>query len=261
MNPDLLTETTVAAQTVLLLVAIAGALLLSTLLFNRLLLPRLFAQEAAERRQLFRYRATATSWMCYTLFALYRLLVDSLPITLALTAFVLLVGWHFWRDFFAGLFFRMEGAFRLHDVVQLGEYSGKIDAIGRRAIQVKTAEGDRLTIPFRRLSNALFTKRRAQGKWYAKQLTFHLKEHYSTQIADDVPDWIFQCPWVIPHEDTTPILVAPTLLQLTVYTADEAAADRAAAYLKAKIATAQSAERDTEKSTSPAAQPLSGTTP
>ncbi|HEX6134349.1 MAG TPA: mechanosensitive ion channel domain-containing protein [Longimicrobiales bacterium] len=66
---------------------------------------------------------------------------------------ILVSAWFFVRDIIAGIVLRAEHGFATDQMVHLGDHSGRITAIGARSLEVETADGRRVRLPWGRLGS------------------------------------------------------------------------------------------------------------
>lgn len=242
MNTDLLNKQLalqqmggISVKTVLGLLIIAAILLGFFYVLRRYIVPYLGSRKAVKKTAVILYRIEVTIWLIYLVFGLYQLLADSLYISSAILLVVILAGRNIWRDLFAGLAFRLENKFEIGDPVRFDTYNGILREINQRNIRIKTDKEELVTIPFRKLSSAVFIKRQAKGKLHSSQLTLHLGTKSVEEVLPLVDKWLFECPWAIVNENVKSHVIGGGLLQLTVYAVDMESIQKTEDFLQQRI--------------------------
>ena len=221
--------------TMIFILIIAAILMGFFFLMKKYIVPYIGSRRDKKRAKLYLYRIEVVSWIAFTLFSIYQLMVDSIYITSALLIVIILAGINFWRDLFAGIAFRLENKFELRDPVKYENYSGTLDNISKRNISIKTDKEELVTIPFRKLTSAIFIKRQAKEKLHSTQLTLHLGTQSAEEVLPKIDQWIFECPWTIDNENANTKVIGGGLIQLTVYAVDNDSIRKTEEFLQQRI--------------------------
>jgi small-conductance mechanosensitive channel len=226
---------TIHIRTVIGIVVLAAILFGFFWLVRRYVVPYLGSRRAVKRTTLILYRIEVISWTVLILFSLYQLLSDSIFITSALLIVLIFAGLTFWRDFFAGIAFRLENKFQERDPVRYENYNGTLQEINQRNIRIKTDKEELVTIPFRKVSNSVFIKRQAKGKLHSSQLTLNTAGKTVEEILPQINSWLFECPWAIVNENASARIIGAGLIQVTVYAVDIDSINKTEEYLQQLI--------------------------
>lgn len=242
MNWDLLNKQISAQQmgaisvsTVTLLLLLGGFLLGFYFLLNRYFIPFLGSRRALKKAYRTSFILEVLSWTAFTFFALYQLLSDSFYISGVLILIIILAGKNYWRDLLGGVAFKLENKFGLNDTVKIDIYSGEIDEINRRNFRIKTDKEELVTISYRTLSNSVLVKKQAKGKLHSAQLTLQTGQKNDNEIKPLLKAWLLECPWAMNTEEVVSKIIAPGLIQITVYAVDDQSIQRIESYLQLKI--------------------------
>ena len=225
----------ISIQTLILLGVIAALIIGFFYIFKKYVGPFLGSRKAIKKASVLVYRLEALAWTLFSLFGIYRLLSDSLYITLVLLAVVMLAGRNFWRDLFSGVAFRLENKFEVGDPVRFEEHNGILDKVSPRNIQIKTDSEELVLIPFRKLSNAVFVKRQAKGKLHSSKISIQLGDKKAEEIVVKITDWMYECPWAINNEKVNAKIVSDEEISVTVYAVDILSISKIEDYLKKRL--------------------------
>lgn len=97
---------------------------------------------------------------------------------MAFAVIVLLLGWFAARDWVAGIVLKVENAYDAGQHLRLGEVEGTILTVGPLSLEVESSQGERIRIPYSRLSGEIRGLRSGDAP----------REHYRFQI--DVHDCV-----------------------------------------------------------------------
>ena len=222
-------------KTMIGILIIAAILIGFFFVVRKYVVPYLRSRKDKKRARLWLYRFEVIGWVAFTLFSLYQLMLDSIYIASAILIVVILAGLNFWRDLFSGIAFRLENKFELRDPVRYDNYNGTLDEISRRNIRIKTDKQELVTIPFRKLNNAVFIKRQAKEKLHSTQLTLSIGGLVAEEVLANIDRWIFECPWAIDNDNANAKIIGAGLVQITVYAVDNDSIRKAEEYLQNRL--------------------------
>lgn len=225
----------IQVRTMIFVLIIAAILVGFFFVVRKYVVPYIGSRRDKRKAKVILYRIEVAAWIAFTLFSLYQLMVDSIYITSAILVVVILAGINFWRDLFAGIAFRLENQFELRDPVRYENYNGTLEEVNRRNISIKTDKDELVTIPFRKLTNAIFIKRQAKEKLHSTQLTLHLGSQKADDVLPNIDQWIFECPWAIDNENSNAKVIGGGLIQLTVYAVDNDSIRKTEEYLQQRL--------------------------
>lgn len=128
---------------------------------------------------------------------IYRVLSGSMAI-----AFVLLFGWFVLRDFFAGAVLRAGQELEPGMFIKTENFSGSIISLGYITMEIRAGDGEKLIVPYSRLSGKQITKMAAngRGKSQAIKLEIHQK-HGARNIQKSLKRKVLELPWIIAGEE------------------------------------------------------------
>ena len=127
------------------------------------------------------------------------------------------------KDFVCGVILKAEEAYKLHDHIRFDDIDGLISKAGIRSLQITAANGQKIRVPYSRISSTLFAKTTQKSGSYVH--TFRLEIPKSASISTTIENaklTIANCIWssVVNEpsiryfsEDRT-----HNLLEITVYT-------------------------------------------
>ena len=221
-------------NSLLLLLLIGGILFAAFYLLKRYVLPYLNSRTAIKKNQLFVFRLEVVQWTLFSLFALYEFLSSSFWITVVLLLIIALVGFNFWRNFFIGVIFRFENKFAEGDPVRFDEYTGIIEEVGSRSIQIKTDQEELVYLSYVNLEKSNLVKRQAKGRLLSSRISLPIGDHDQTKILDQVKNWILECPWALVNENIMASLDDQNV-KVTIYAADQESLDKIEEFLIKKV--------------------------
>lgn len=141
-----------------LFLVLGGALLILVAQFGLRAGLRLVTMSRTSRERLDRFLPVfeLLVWVVYLPTSLAWLMgghpLTTLIIVCLLGAMLIFAGWFAFRDYIAGVVLRSERGWQRGDWVQSGEVEGRIRHLGLRTLQIERADGDRVLIPYGRLS-------------------------------------------------------------------------------------------------------------
>lgn len=224
-----------SVNTIIFLLLISGILFASFYLIKRYILPYLGSRTAVRRSKVFVLRLEVLLWSLFGLFAVYRFLSSSIWISIVFLVLLGLIGFTFFRNFFIGLVFRLENKFRIGDPVRIGDYSGIIENIGIRNIQLKTDDEELVFINYHTVSQSNLVKRQAKGRLLSSRIILDIGEKDEIAMAKKVRDWLYQCPWAVINERIAINNSEKGKLLVTVYAVDQASIQQTEEFLKKKL--------------------------
>ncbi len=101
-------------------------------------------------------------WFVYVIWAIQYLWQSNrlfaLELSVILSLFVLVVSWFSLRDFIAGAVFKASGRFVKNEMVQTGEFSGRISGFESRNLILETEKGETVYIPYSKILGNIIVK-------------------------------------------------------------------------------------------------------
>ncbi len=225
----------------LLFLGVAATILIVVFwLLHRYVLPLIKNRKSERTASIWLLRVEALSWAAFALFAIYRLLLASPVITLILVTLICVLGWNFWKDFFAGLLFRLERKLDLGDVIHFEGTNGKrqegiVHTINSRSISILQTNGESILIPYHRLDDLILSKSHPEGNLLRHTFTVEVKETNPAKAKMQLQKLLFECPWSVPAQ--SPIIedLGNGAFQVTSFTTDSEAAEKLVGFVRERI--------------------------
>jgi len=141
-----------------------------------------------------------------TFWFIYRFFKDSdmLPIIMAIVALIFwgLFGWHWGRDFIAGIILKSENYFEKNRRIRLNNQSGKIIKTTLRYLEFETNEGEAIRVPYSKISGEYFSKLSPSEKYESHLISLHLNETADTKLfVESLRKKIFNSPWYLARKE------------------------------------------------------------
>lgn len=224
-------QTETISFTLLLFLGVIAVLLHTAFwLFRHFVYPLISSVKISRLTDKWLFRGELIIWLVYIGFALYGFLLDSPLITLVLLTLILILGWPVWRDFIPGLLFRLEGQVHVGDSIRYMEQESRVEAIGWRNLRSNTPAGETIITPYRKLSEAVLIRKRAEGKLYKHAFTVTLPEKTKGGMAE-LKAYLWECPWSVSSHQPVIKSLGDAHFEITAFAADESAAERQKAYI------------------------------
>ena len=116
-------------------------------------------------------------------------------------AFVLLVaiGWISWfilRDFIAGLFLKMNETFKLDEIIEFDGFSGSVQSIGNRDIEIRIDGSNTVKIPYSQFYIKRLIRAGTSDNCAKSNFIFKLDTSLNAiDAVDAIKVFIYQLPW------------------------------------------------------------------
>lgn len=182
------------------------------------------------QRRLFRMELVA--WSSYTLFFLYRLLVQSPVVTIVLIGMLLLLSRFWWRDWLPGLLFRFEQDAEVGDYLVYKGQQYRIQAVRSLNLKLVSSKGIVLVLPFRLLEETLIVK--ATDTAFMSTFSFEV-EYDAPDAANRLERMMSDCPWVVPAHPPRINTLSPGRFRITSAAPDRAIQERQQRYVLEKV--------------------------
>jgi hypothetical protein len=210
----------------LVLTLLAAVLYLLFRGVRRYVLPLMDGRRRQQRWQVGLLRAEVTGWSLWAIFAVYRLLLAAPVTTTLLLLILLLPGRYWWRDFFPGLFFRLDKEAEAGDLLSYQGRTYQIEAIRSRSLRLVDNEGSVLILPYRLLGEVALTK--------AAESAVLTPFVFSVEAAipeDQIERYLNECPWVAPGQASRIRQLGEGRYEVTTFAPDEQIGERQERYL------------------------------
>lgn len=137
-------------------------------------------------------------------------------VTVMTLLFVFAVGWFVFRDFFSGMMLRSEYKLEKGQVIKTPFAEGRIVYLGKRFLELENEKGEKVRIPYSRISNNWISIPADQEKSFSHQLALKLSGHVNPgKLKAMINQEMMGMPWIIGpppnikisrHQDGTPML-------------------------------------------------------
>lgn len=144
------------------------------------------------------------AWFAFGLWVFNRLLGNYsyyhvIIVSLAL-AMVLIVGWYFLRDFISGIILKIEIPFEKDQRIGVGDIDGVLLKVGYRSLEIETASGQRIKIPYSKLAISSIQLFNQNEYMHNHEVTFKVKsEKAMHELETDICNFLLLLPWVAPN--------------------------------------------------------------
>ncbi len=226
------TNQTIPFLLILGLLLLGGIIWFTFIVLTDYITPFLKAKYKIKRANLFVYRLKITTWLVYVLFSFYQLISSHLIIGLSLVAFMALIGFNFWKDFFTGTLLKFSGNLNINDFISVDGLKGKLLKFNARNILIETDNDELMYIPYRRFLNNEVSKKLNKGEMRSKKITLQLQKEYPTNQLKQI---VMLCPWVNSHKPVKVTKVDATTYEIIVYASDDFTFNKIQEYLFQKI--------------------------
>lgn len=237
------TEQTIPFLLILGLMVLGAIIWVTFKLLSDYITPYLKAKYKIKRANLFVYRLKTITWSVYVLFCFYQLITSHLIIGVALTVFVALVGFNFWKDFFTGIYLKFSGNLNTNDKITINQLNGKVIKFNTRNIQIETVNDEILFIPYRQFLDNAVSKKISKGEMRSKKIILNLPQNYADNTVKHIEKLVFLCPWVYSHKPIKVFQIDDYSFEIVIYASDDFTFNKIREYLRNRVATTSSDEK------------------
>ncbi len=115
---------------------------------------------------------------------------------------ILLMGWYVLRDIISGAVLRSDNNLEPGLKIKTDNLSGTISSLGFISMEITSTEGERVNVPYSRITGQSITKRAAKGQGKSQSFKIHIPQHYGAlNIEKRLKRKILELPWVIAEGD------------------------------------------------------------
>ncbi len=145
----------------------------------------------------------AIFWIINYLFeekSYYQVIILSLVIILGIS-----LGWFFLKDFVAGVIFRVQNNYTQGETIQVGNITGKIDALHVTHICIYTEEGKTIKVPYSKLNNEIISEQMEISSTEENKFLLKTnKKNSAKETGDTIHNILLNTPWRI--KDKLPLI-------------------------------------------------------
>ncbi len=219
---------------------VIGVLIVVFWLLRNYVLPLIKKRSSARNASAWILRIEILSWFLFSLFAFYRLMIVSPVITVVFAAVLIVLGWTFWKDFFAGLLFRIERLVEVGDFIRIDEQGETmqediVQKVSYRNITVRRANGEIVLIPFNKLNELSMTKSHPEGKLFRQRFIIEMANMDELKAKETLIQLLYENPWVVPAQKPIIENLGNGTYQITAFASDKDASERLVGFIKRKV--------------------------
>ena len=111
------------------------------------------------------------------------------------------LAWYLLRDFISGIILRSENGFEPDQVIKTSFTQGTIKRIGYRSLEIITANGENVKIPYTMLMNTSVIKPQDNSKWRENVITLEVATLLDSAIVKQMlKKRLMEMPWIVSQE-------------------------------------------------------------
>jgi|GEM_PF-2450525 len=148
------------------------------------------------------YRFKTLIWFLFIVFAFYQLISSHIVIGLSTAGFIALLGFNFWKDFFAGVYLKLDGRIFINDNITINGIKGKISKLHIRNLELKSDSDEIISIPYHHFLNTTVAKRLNKGEERSRTLTLNVKNNSDYNSIKAIEGLLTICPWIYSHKQS-----------------------------------------------------------
>lgn len=178
------------------------------------------------------FRVSLVLWLAWAVFAFYRLLLAAPVFALALALLLIVLGWPWWKDFYRGLLFKLEGDLCPGDYLTYQGQSYQVEKLRARSVRLTGENGGVLILPYHRL----------QALVIHQSVEKTALSPFSFEVALEGPNgqqrleqWLAASPWTAPAYPATVVHLKADTYRITAYAPNTRIQKRQEAYIRQQI--------------------------
>ncbi len=148
------------------------------------------------------YRFKTLIWFLYIVFAFYQLISSHLIIGLSTTIFIGLIGINLWKDFFAGIYLKLDGRIFIDDNITINNIKGKISKLHIRNLELKSDSDDIISVPYHLFLTHTVAKRLNKGEERSRTITLSVENKSDYNSIKAIESLLTICPWIYSHKQS-----------------------------------------------------------
>lgn len=213
-------DSSIPALLILGLIVITVSLIVTFHILTNYIAPYLKSHYKIKRPYLMLYRIKVITWFVFTLFSFYQLVSSHIVIGFGITAFIGLLGINFWKDFFTGVYIKIEGRLRTNDYVTINNVTGKIVKFHTRNLELNTENDEVVWIPYHKLLESSVAKKLNKGEERSRTITISIPFDSPYNSIKMIEDTLNICPWIYSHKPSSVKKINDTDFSISIYAAD-----------------------------------------
>lgn len=170
------------------------------------------------------YRFKTLIWFLYIVFAFYQLISSHLIIGLSTAGFIALLGFNLWKDFFAGVYLKLDGRIFINDNITINNIKGKIYRLHIRNLELKSDTDEIISIPYHLFLTHTVAKRLNKGEERSRTITLTVQNKSDYNAVKAIESLLTICPWTYSHKQSlvkrTTTNAETTNYNISIYVSD-----------------------------------------
>lgn len=140
------------------------------------------------------------SWVIYAFWASSMIFGDKAFFPTLQTAIIIMLllalGWFLLRDFIAGIVLKTENAFELNENIKTSFAEGRLVKLGNRSLEIESDTGERIRLPYSRLSNELIVRMPRGGNFLSHEMLLKVSKSIpQSSVQEQLRVFILSQPW------------------------------------------------------------------
>ena len=148
------------------------------------------------------YRLKTLIWFLFSVFAFYQLISSHLIIGLSTVGFIALLGLNLWKDFFAGVYLKLDGRIFLNDIITINNIKGKIYKLHIRNLELKSDSDEIISIPYHQFLTHTVAKHLNKGEERSRTITLAIANASDYNSVKSIERLLTICPWIYSHKQS-----------------------------------------------------------
>ena len=148
------------------------------------------------------YRIKTLIWFLFVVFAFYQLISSHIIIGLSIAGFIALIGINLWKDFFAGVFLKLDGRIFINDNITINGIKGKISKLHVRNLELKSDSDEIISVPYHHFLNTTVAKRLDKGEERSRTITLSVTNNSDYNSIKSIEGLLTICPWIYSHKQS-----------------------------------------------------------
>jgi len=196
------TDDTIPTYLFLGLALIALVIFVSFKLLTEYIAPLIESKFKIRKPYLTIYRFKTLIWFLFIVFAFYQLISCHIIIGLSTAGFIALLGFNFWKDFFAGVYLKLDGRIFINDNITINGIKGKISRLHIRNLELKSDSDEIISIPYHHFLNTTVAKRLNKGEERSRTIILPVANNSDYNSIKAIEGLLNICPWIYSHKQS-----------------------------------------------------------
>jgi small-conductance mechanosensitive channel len=225
-------DNSIPALLILGLTVVAISIAVTFQILKMYVMPYIQSHYKIKRPYLVLYKIKIITWVLFIVFCFYQLVTSHIVIGISVSAFIAVIGFNFWKDFFAGIFLKLEGRLQVNDYIDIDKTKGQITKLHTRNLEINTQHDEVISIPYHRLLNTFVAKRLNKGEERSRSIKISIPSDSKNNSIKAIEDALNICPWIYTHKPSSVNRTSSTDYSITIYAADNFTFQKVEEFLK-----------------------------